>query len=84
MFSLQQIIARSGKDFDIDLDRNEWRVTNLYWLGRASIWAMIRASLLCPEHTISSRWRRLKWAIANKKMYQKRYAERRRKADASI
>jgi glycosyltransferase involved in cell wall biosynthesis len=72
MFSLRQVLERAGKRFDIDLDRNEWRVTNLYWLGRASLWSMVRASLLCPEHTLRSRWQRLRWAMSNKKMYAKR------------
>lgn len=71
MFSLRQVLERTGRNFEVDLDRNEWRVTNLYWLGRASFWTMVRASLLCPEHTLRSRWQRLRWAVANKKMYRK-------------
>lgn len=71
MNSLRQVLKRSGHDFKIDLDRNEWRVTNLYWLGRASFWSMMRASLLCPEHSLKSRWERLMWAARAKKMYAK-------------
>lgn len=71
MHSLRHILERCGRNFEINLDRNEWRVTNLYWLGRASFWSMLRASLLCPEHSLRSRWERLRWAVLNRKMYRK-------------
>jgi glycosyltransferase involved in cell wall biosynthesis len=70
MHSLRQVLERTGRKFEVNLNRNEWRVTNLYWLGRASFWAMLWASLLCPEHSLKSRWQRLKWAVTSKKMYR--------------
>jgi glycosyltransferase involved in cell wall biosynthesis len=70
MFSLQQIFRRLGENFDVDPDRNEWRVTNLYWLGRVSLWKVVWATLLCPEHSMRFRWQRLKWVIANRRMYR--------------
>jgi hypothetical protein len=70
MFSLRQVVERHGGRFDIDLDRNEWRVTNLYWLGRASLLKVVWASLRCPEHSLKFRWQRLKWVLEGKKMYR--------------
>jgi hypothetical protein len=70
MFSLGQILTRTGTNFDIKLDHNEWRVTNLYWLGRVSLWKMLWASLRCPEHSLRDRWQRFKWAMHNKRMYR--------------
>jgi glycosyltransferase involved in cell wall biosynthesis len=70
MFCLRQVVERAGGTFDIDLDRNEWRVTNLYWLGRASLLKVVRASLTCPEHSLKYRWQRLKWVLAGKKLYR--------------
>ena len=70
MFSLQQILTRIGRSFDINLDHNEWRVTNLYWLGRASFYKTLWASLQCPEHSLRDRWQRFKWVMHNKRMYR--------------
>jgi hypothetical protein len=70
MFSLRQIIERVGGTFTIDLDRNEWRIANLYWLGRASFWKTLWVSMRCPEHSLKERWRRFKWVLANKRMYR--------------
>jgi glycosyltransferase involved in cell wall biosynthesis len=70
MFSLRNIFARLGSRFEIDIDRNEWRMINLYWLGRASLLKIIRATLLSPEHTMRLRWERLKWVIAMRKIYR--------------
>jgi hypothetical protein len=70
MFSLRQVVERAGGKFKIDLDLNEWRTTNLYWLGRVSFLKVMWASLRCPEHSIKYRWQRLKWVAANKKMYR--------------
>ena len=72
MFSLRQIIERVGGDFDINLDRNEWRTTNLYWLGRVPLWKIMWATLHCPEHPLKLRWQRLKWVMWNKRMYRNR------------
>ncbi|MCW5745757.1 MAG: glycosyltransferase family 2 protein [Alphaproteobacteria bacterium] len=70
MFSLRQVMERHGGRFNIDLDRNEWRVTNLYWLGRVSLLKVVWASLRCPEHSLKFRWQRLKWVLDGKKMYR--------------
>lgn len=70
MFSLKQVVERLGGEFNINLDRNEWRVTNLYWLGRASLLKVMWASLRCPEHSMKLRWERLKWVMGLKKMYK--------------
>ena len=70
MFSLKQVVERNGGQFNINLDRNEWRVTNLYWLGRASLLKVMWASLRCPEHSMKNRWDRLKWVMGLKKLYK--------------
>lgn len=70
MFSLRQVVERQGQKFDLDLDLNEWRVTNLYWLGRVSLLKVMWASLKCPEHSLKLRWQRLKWVMGLKKMYR--------------
>jgi glycosyltransferase involved in cell wall biosynthesis len=70
MFSMQQLMKRSGQDIVLDLNRNEWRMTNLYWLGRASFWGVLRACLLSPEHNMKLRFERLKWVIGSKRMYR--------------
>ncbi|WP_298883994.1 glycosyltransferase family A protein [uncultured Bradyrhizobium sp.] len=70
MFSLGQILSRCGAKFEINLDNNEWRTTNLYWLGRTSLWKILWASLRCPEHSFRERWHRFKWVRHNKKMYK--------------
>lgn len=71
MFSMRQLMKRSGHELRLDLDRNEWRMTNLYWLGRAPFWKVLRACLSSPEHNLQLRWKRVKWVIAAKRMYQK-------------
>jgi len=70
MFSLKKIFERLGEKFEIDIDRNEWRVTNLYWLGRVSFWWMFWVSITCPEHSLKERWHRFKWVLANKRVYR--------------
>ncbi len=70
MFCLRQVVERDGGSFDIDLDLNEWRITNLYWLGRASLWDVVWSSLRCPEHSMKYRVQRLRWVLANKEMYR--------------
>lgn len=69
MFSMRQLMKRKGHPLKLDLNRNEWRMTNLYWLGRASLWSIIRACLFSPEHKIGLRIERLKWVMAAKRMY---------------
>jgi glycosyltransferase involved in cell wall biosynthesis len=70
MFSLRQVVTRTGGNFDVDLNRNEWRVTNLYWLGRAPFWKIMLTAMHCPEHSLKFRWQRLKWVISAKRMYR--------------
>lgn len=70
LFTLGQIMARSGEKLNLDLDLNEWRMTNLYWLGRAPFWKMARASLLSPEHAIRWRLGRVLWALKSKRLYR--------------
>jgi hypothetical protein len=52
MFALRQVLKRAGVDFDIDLERHEWRMTNLYWLGSVPLFKVMFASLLTPEHSL--------------------------------
>lgn len=70
LFTLRQIMARNGMELDLDLDRNEWRMTNLYWLGRAPFWKMARASMMSPEHSIRWRIGRVWWAFTSKRLYR--------------
>jgi glycosyltransferase involved in cell wall biosynthesis len=70
MFSIQQVMGRFEPGFKINLSRNEWRTTNLYWLGRASFWSVVRACLLSPEHRLKDRWQRLKWVLAGRRLYR--------------
>jgi glycosyltransferase involved in cell wall biosynthesis len=70
MFSLRQVVERLGGEFRLNLDLNEWRTTNLYWLGRATLLQVMWASLRCPEHSMHDRWQRLKWVLASKRMYR--------------
>ena len=69
MFSLRQVVERTGADFKINLDLNEWRMTNLYWLGRISYRKILWASMRSPEHSLKDRWNRFKWVEANKRLY---------------
>ncbi len=61
-FAIRTEIGRSGGEFQVQVERNEWRMINLYWLGKASVWKLARAILLCREHDFRSRINRLKWA----------------------
>lgn len=70
MFAMRQLMDRLGIRFDVDIDRNEWRTTNLYWLGRASFWSMLRACMLSPEPGIHRRLERLRWIIKGKRLYR--------------
>jgi glycosyltransferase involved in cell wall biosynthesis len=64
----REIMHRLGLPFEIDIERNEWRTMNLYWLGRASLWQVIRACVLCQDHKrILDRLQRVKWAMQLKK-----------------
>ncbi|MGE3905450.1 MAG: glycosyltransferase family 2 protein [Reyranellaceae bacterium] len=62
-FCVRQILRRNGIEFDVDLDRNEWRMINLYLLGRASRTQVMRASLGNREHGLRQRIKRLRWAL---------------------
>jgi glycosyltransferase involved in cell wall biosynthesis len=70
MFSMRQVMARFDPNFAIDVSRNEWRTTNLYWLGRTSLWSVVRNCLLSPEHSFKLRLERLKWVLTSKRMYR--------------
>lgn len=52
MFACDRLPERAGVGFDIDLERHEWRMTNLYWLGRVPLFKVMFASLLTPEHSL--------------------------------
>jgi glycosyltransferase involved in cell wall biosynthesis len=69
IFSLRQIMKRRGVEFDVNIDRNEWRTTNLFWLGRASFWRLLWSCLLNSEHSIRSRWKRLQWVLDCNRAY---------------
>ena len=70
MFSMRKVMERFNPTFEIDVDRNEWRSTNLYWLGRASLWSAVRNCLMSPEHSLMFRLKRLRWVLASKRMYR--------------
>jgi glycosyltransferase involved in cell wall biosynthesis len=70
MASMKAVMKRFEPEIKLKVERNEWRTTNLYWLGRASLWEVLRACLLSPEHSISARLERLKWVFASYKMYR--------------
>lgn len=70
MFALRQVLKRAGVDFDINLERHEWRMTNLYWLGRVPLFKVMLASLLTPEHDLKYRWKRLQWVRSNRALYR--------------
>jgi glycosyltransferase involved in cell wall biosynthesis len=61
-FAVRTAFIRTGRNLRVSVDRNEWRMINLYWLGKASFWKLARAILLCREHDLRSRINRLKWA----------------------
>ena len=68
IFSLRQLMRRLGRDFDIDVNRNEWRMINLYVLGRAPFWKLLKTCLRSPEHNIPSRLQRVRWVMLAKKI----------------
>lgn len=78
LFSLQQLMKRFGREIKLDVKRHEWRVTNLYWIGHASFWSVLRACMLGPEHNLRHRWDRLKWVVGLKKQYRDELGRRRR------
>jgi glycosyltransferase involved in cell wall biosynthesis len=70
ILSLHKLTRRLGHDIKLNGNRNEWRVWNLYWLGRASLWQTAKASMLSPAYKMKDRWNRLKWVIHAKRMYR--------------
>jgi glycosyltransferase involved in cell wall biosynthesis len=83
MFSMRHLMNRLGVPFDVDLNRNEWRMTNLYLLGNASLWQYLKACLLSFEHGLKSRLERFKWVRMGKRA-AKRDEIAQRKAGSSI
>jgi glycosyltransferase involved in cell wall biosynthesis len=81
IFSFFKLMRRLGYDIKLDANRNEWRVWNLYWLGRASLWQTAKVSLLSPAYNIKERWTRLRWVMRAKRMYR---ADATRLVDQSI
>jgi glycosyltransferase involved in cell wall biosynthesis len=69
MSTLRQIFERLGEKFDVNMERNEWRTTNLYWLGRVPLWRACIGCMVNGEHGIMDRWRRLKGVVAVKRIY---------------
>lgn len=68
MYCNQLVMRRLAQPLKIDLERNEWRTMNLYWLGRAPLWKVLRACLLCQDHKkIADRVQRAMWTIKLKK-----------------
>lgn len=70
MFTMGMVMKRCGVDFRVNVNQNEWRATNLYWLGRKSLWSVFWACMFSPEHNLRARWRRLKWVLAGRRMYR--------------
>jgi len=61
-FYLEKLLARFGQAFAVDLDRNEWRMINLYLTGAISWWRVIRAVMVSPDPaTLKQRIERLLW-----------------------
>jgi glycosyltransferase involved in cell wall biosynthesis len=78
LFSMRQIMKRVGIEFQPDMDRNEWRTTNLFWLGRAPLWKLLRNCLLNSEHDIRSRWKRIQWVLDCNRQYREERTRRAR------
>lgn len=71
-FIVDRIMRRIEAPVSIDLDRNEWRMINLYLLDRASYWQMVRACMLNSE--LANPFKRLKrarWFHQVKRMHGK-------------
>lgn len=61
-FYLDKLLARLGHGFAIDLDRNEWRMINLYLTGAISWWRVVRPVMVSPDPaTLKQRIERLLW-----------------------
>jgi glycosyltransferase involved in cell wall biosynthesis len=69
MFAMGEMMERGGTKFEVDLQRNEWRTTNLYWLGRASFSRVLRTCLLNAEHSLKDRWTRFRSVVRLKRLY---------------
>ncbi len=69
-FCVRQILRRHGIDFEIDLDRNEWRMINLHQLGLATERQVLFAAMRNSNYTVAERARRARDYF--------RYAARRR------
>jgi glycosyltransferase involved in cell wall biosynthesis len=69
VFSMRELMKHVNLDVNVDITRNEWRTSNLYWLGRASFWRVVRACLLNSEHGMLFRCKRLRSVLALKRMY---------------
>lgn len=59
-FCVRQILRRHGIEFDIDLDRNEWRMINLHQLGLATQRQVVMAAMRNSNYSIRQRARRLR------------------------
>ena len=60
---VRQVMERLGVPFDIDIERNEWRIINLYLIGKRSFWSMAYACMTGPVHeTLRARYLRVQWA----------------------
>jgi glycosyltransferase involved in cell wall biosynthesis len=71
MLTIQQVMKRVGAKFEINVNNNDWRMINLYWLNRISFWKVIWAGMFSLEGTgLKFRWRRLRWILDAKRSYR--------------
>jgi hypothetical protein len=80
MFFLRRLMARIGLPFEINLNRNEWRTINRYFLGHASFWQLLGACLIGPEHSLRSRIQRFRWVVEGRQMEKETETAQRRSA----
>ena len=67
MFSLGKMIQRAGYEFNLDVNRNHWRTTNMYLLGRVSFWRLARTLLSAPDSNLKRLFARLRFALKMKR-----------------
>jgi glycosyltransferase involved in cell wall biosynthesis len=66
MFSLGTMMQRAGYEFNLDLKRNHWRLTNMYLVGRVSFWRLARTLLFAPDNNLKRLFARLRFALKMK------------------
>jgi glycosyltransferase involved in cell wall biosynthesis len=68
MFLMQRMMRYLGDPIRLDVNQNEWRLINMYILGRVTFGRLAKALLLAREYDLKSRFARLKLVVAAKRM----------------